>query len=232
MEILKAHSLTKKYMRKTVLDNIDISLDQGKVYGLLGPNASGKTTLMKLIAGITQPTAGTLEVNGYPVGTETKRTVAYLPTVNPLPKWMTVGRCLSFYRDFFEDFNYKLAEERMELMGLKENQKLASLSTGMLGRLKIILAMSREAKIYLLDEPLNGLDPISRDKVLQMILASAGEENAILLATHIINKIEGIMDEVIFLNQGRVALAGAVETLRETRKMSMEELYKEVCGND
>ena len=165
MEILKAHSLTKNICAKP-LDNIDISLDQGKVYGLLSLMPK-QNHLDEINCRDNSAHSRYAEVNGYPVGTETKRTVAYLPTVNPLPKWMTVGRCLNFYRDFFEDFNYKLAEERMELMGLKENQKLTSLSTGMLGWLKIILAMSREAKIYLLDEPLNGLDPISRDKVLQ-----------------------------------------------------------------
>jgi ABC-2 type transport system ATP-binding protein len=231
MELLKVKSLTKKYMTKVVLDNIEFSLEKGKVYGLLGPNASGKTTLMKLIAGVTQPSAGIIEVNGYKTGVMTKKVVSYLPTINYLPKWMTVGRCLNFYQDFFEDFNLKQAIERVELMGLKTKQKLTSLSTGMLGRLKIVLAMSRQSKLYLLDEPLNGLDPISREKVLQMILESVGEDSTIVLATHIIKEIENIMDEVIFLNNGYIALAGDVDDLRLTKKMSIEELYKEVYGN-
>lgn len=231
MDLLKVNGLTKRYMTKTVLDGIDFSLEKGKVYGLLGPNASGKSTLMKLIAGVTQPSAGSIEVNGHQIGVITKSLVSYLPTINHLPKWMTVGRCLNFYQDFFEDFDLKLALERVELMGLKTNQKLTSLSTGMLGRLKIVLAMSRGAKLYLLDEPLNGLDPISREKVLQMILSSVREDSTIMLATHIIKEIESIMDEVIFLNNGQIALAGAVDDLRQNKGMSVEELYKEVYGN-
>ncbi len=231
MELLKVKNLTKKYMTKTVLDKIDFSLEEGKFYGLLGPNASGKTTLMKLIAGVTQPTAGTLAVNGHRTGPATKSLVSYLPTINHLPRWMTVDRCLNFYEDFFADFNFNQASERVELMGLKGNQKLASLSTGMLGRLKILLAMSREAKLHLLDEPLNGLDPISREKGLQMILESAREDSTIVISTHIIKEIESILDEVIFLNNGQIALAGNVDDLRLARKMSLEELYKEVYGN-
>lgn len=231
MELLKVNNLRKKYLTKTVLDNLNLTLIEGKIYGLLGPNASGKTTLLKLIAGLTQPTAGSFSVNGKQAGIETKQLVSYLPTINHLPRWMTVGNCLSYYQDFFPDFKLKLAEERMEAMGLMPKQKINSLSTGMLGRLKIVLAMSRQAKLYLLDEPFNGLDPISREKVLEMILDSAQEDNSIVIATHIIKEIESIMDEVIFLNEGQVALMGNVDDLRQTRQMSVEELYKEVYGN-
>lgn len=231
MEVVKAERLTKKYMTKTVLDRIDFSLEEGKIYGLLGPNASGKTTLMKLIAGITQPSGGLLLVGGHHIGVVTKEFISYLPTINHLPKWMTVGRCLSFYQDFYQDFNLKLAAERVEAMDLKAGQKITSLSTGMLGRLKVVLAMSREAKLYILDEPLNGLDPISREKVLQMILDATREDCTIIVATHIIKEIESILDEVIFLNNGQIALTGNVDDLRVARKMSVEELYKEVYGN-
>jgi ABC-2 type transport system ATP-binding protein len=144
---------------------------------------------------------------------------------------MNVNGCKSFYKDFFKDFNLELATERVEEMGLKLNQKISSLSTGMVGRLKIALAMSRQSKLYLLDEPLNGLDPISREKVLEMILKSAREDSTIVLATHIIKEIESILDEVIFLNDGRIILAGNVDDLRLAKKMSIEELYKEVYGN-
>lgn len=231
MELLIVKSLTKKYMTKTVLDNMEFSLEEGKIYGLLGPNASGKTTLLKLMAGVTQPSSGFLEVNGHKIGVLTKQVVSYLPTINHLPKWMTVGNCLNFYQDFYEDFNLQQAAERVELMGLKVSQKITSLSTGMLGRLKITLAMSRKAKVFLLDEPLNGLDPISREKVLQMILESAREDSTIVIATHIIKEIESILDEVIFLKNGQIALAGNVDDLRLARQMSIEELYKEVYGN-
>jgi ABC-2 type transport system ATP-binding protein len=231
MELLKVNGLTKKYMTKTVLDNIDLSLEEGKIYGLLGPNGSGKTTLLKVIAGLTQPTAGHLTVNGHKIGTATKKVVCYLPTINHLPGWMTVGRCLEFYNDFYDDFSRERAAERLEIMGLKSNQKVTALSTGMLGRLKIALAISRQARLYLLDEPLNGLDPISRDKVLQMILEAAQKDNTIVLATHIIKEIENILDEVIFLNDGQIVLAGEVDEMRLARKKSVEEVYKEVFGN-
>ncbi len=231
MELLKAKNLGKKYIRKTVLDDLEFTLEVGKVYGLLGPNASGKTTLLKLIAGITQPSKGTLGIMGRRIGAETKGIVSYLPTVNHLSKWMTVGQCLNFYRDFFPDFNSEQALGRSESMGLKLNQKITSLSTGMLGRLKIVLAMSRQARLYLLDEPLNGLDPLSREKVLEMILDSVKEESTIFLATHIIREIEGILDEVIFLDNGKIALAGVVDDLRQAKNMSLEDLYREVYGN-
>ena len=231
MVLLKVNSLTKKYLTKTVLDNLNLTLTEGKIYGLLGPNASGKTTLLKLIAGLTQPTAGSFSVNGRQPGVETKSLVSFLPTINHLPRWMTVSNSLSYYQDFFPDFKLKIAEERIDAMGLQPKQKINSLSTGMLGRLKIVLAMSRQAKLYLLDEPFNGLDPISREKVLEMILDSAREDGTIVIATHIIKEIESIMDEVIFLNEGQVALMGNVDDLRQTRQMSVEELYKEVYGN-
>lgn len=231
MELLKVNSLTKKYLTNTVLNNLNLTLDEGKIYGLLGPNASGKTTLLKLIAGLTQPTGGSFTVNGLRAGVATKNLVSYSPTLNHLPRWMTVGNCLSYYRDFYQDFNYQLAEERIAAMGLQPKQKTASLSTGMLGRLKIVLAMSRQAKLYLLDEPFNGLDPLSRESVLEMILDSAREDNAIVIATHIITEIESNMDEVIFLKEGQVALMGNVDDLRQDRQKSVAELYKEVYGN-
>ncbi|NLC76869.1 MAG: ABC transporter ATP-binding protein [Clostridia bacterium] len=231
MEVLKVNSITKKYLTKTVLNNLNLALTEGKIYGLLGPNASGKTTLLKLIAGLTQPTGGSFSVSGKQAGVATKNLVSYLPTINHLPRWMTVGNCLSYYQDFYRDFSPKQAEERMVAMGLQPKQKISSLSTGMLGRLKIVLAMSRQSKLYLLDEPFNGLDPISREKVLEMILDAANEDNAVVIATHIIKEIESIMDEVIFLHEGQVALMGNVENLRQTRNMSVEELYKEVYGD-
>lgn len=231
MELLKINGISKKYMTKKVLEDIELTLGAGKIYGLLGPNGSGKTTLLKIIAGLTQPTKGSLKVNGRGTGVSTKQEVSYLPAINHLPKWMNVKTCINFYKDFFLDFNLELATERVEEMGLRLNQKVSSLSTGMVGRLKIALAMSRQSKLYLLDEPLNGLDPISRERVLEMILKSAREDSSIVLATHIIKEVESILDEVIFLNDGRIILAGNVDDLRLARKKSIDELYREVYGN-
>ncbi|NLO90197.1 MAG: ABC transporter ATP-binding protein [Clostridia bacterium] len=229
--MLKINSLTKKYFTRTVLDNLNLTLNEGKIYGLLGPNASGKTTLLKIIAGVTQPTSGSFSVIGKKAGVDTKKIVSFLPTINHLPRWMTVGNCLSYFQDFYADFDPKLAKERITAMGLEPKQKVSSLSTGMLGRLKIVMAMSRHAKLYLLDEPFNGLDPISREKVLEIILESSQEDSTIVIATHIIAEIESIIDEVIFLKEGQVILMGNVDDLRQTRQKSVEELYREVYDN-
>lgn len=232
MEILTVNNLTKKYLTKTVLNNLNLTLTAGKIYGLLGPNASGKTTLLKVLAGITQPSAGSFAVAGQVPSVKTKHLISYLPTINHLPRWMTVGQAVGYYRDFFPDFSQGLAEERLTAMGLQPRQKIADLSTGMLGRLKIGLAMARQTKLYLLDEPFNGLDPISREKVTEMILASAREDATMVIATHIIREIESIMDEVLFLKNGQVALMGNVDDLRREYQKSVEELYKEVYGDD
>ena len=231
MEVLKVDNLKKRYITKTVIDDLNFSLDEGKIYGLLGPNGSGKTTLIKLIARVTQPSAGNILVAERKIGPATKQLVSYLPTINHLPKWMTVDKCLQLYKNFYQDFDAQLAEERVDLVGLKGNQKITSLSTGMLGRLKIVLAMSRKAKLYLLDEPFNGLDPNSREKVLKMILESIREDCTILISTHIIHEVESILDEVLFLNNGQIALKGNVDDLRFQKKMSIEEIYKEVYEN-
>ena len=231
MELLKANNVTKKFLNQTVLENLNIMLEKGKIYGLVGPNASGKTTLMKIIAGLLQPTSGSVEIEGIRVGTKTKALVAFAPTTNHLPKWMRVKHCLNYYSDFYEDFDVLRAEEMLEFMGLNREQKINSLSTGLAGRLKLVLILSREAKLYVLDEPLNGLDPISRDKVLEAVLKTSGEDNSMLLSSHMIRDMETILDEIIFLDKGRVALTGNADQLRAEKGLSIEEIYREVYGD-
>lgn len=231
MALLKAENLTKKFFHKTVLEDMNITLEQGKIYGLVGPNASGKTTLMKIISGLLQPTSGLVEIERIRVGTKTKAFVSFAPTTNFLPKWMRVKHCLNYYRDFYGDFDLVRAEEMLNFMGLKGEQKIDSLSTGLAGRLKLVLALSRQARLYVLDEPLNGLDPISRDKVLEAILAASGENNSLLVSSHMIRDMEAILDEIIFLDKGKVALAGNADQLRVEKGLSIEELYREVYGD-
>lgn len=232
MDLLIAENISKKYLAKPVLEDLSISLVEGKIYGLLGPNASGKTTLMKIIAGLVQPTGGSIRVLGERIGVTSKGAVSFMPTVNHLPKWMRVKGCVRFFADSFPDFNREKAEEIISKMGLKGEEKTGELSTGMLGRLKLALTLSREAKLYVLDEPLNGLDPVSREKVLEMMVSASREDVSILLSSHLINELENILDEVIFLDQGKVILAGNAEDFRQERNKSIDALYREVYSND
>lgn len=231
MELLKAENLTKKFLKKTVLEDMNMAMEEGKIYGLVGPNGSGKTTFMKIAAGLLQPSTGIVEIDGQRAGTQTKPVVSFAPTTNHLPKWMRVRNCLDYYSDFFLDFDATRAGEMLEFMDIKTDQKISSLSTGLTGRLKLALALSRKAKLYILDEPLNGLDPISRDKVLKAILQASGENNSLLISSHLIRDMETILDEVIFLDNGKVVLSGNAEELRMERGLSIEELYREVYGD-
>ncbi len=231
MELLKVENITKKYFTKPVLQELNITLEEGKIYGLLGPNASGKTTLMKMIAGLAQPSGGRIVVQGNTIGVQTKQIVSFMPAVNHLPKWMRVKQCISFFQDAFSDFDQEKAMTMVIDMGLKENQKIGSLSTGMLGRLKLVLAISRRAKLYVLDEPLNGLDPVSREKVIEVILTVSQDDNTILISSHLINELENVLDEIIFLDQGKVVLSGNAEEFRREKGVSIDALYREVLGN-
>jgi ABC-2 type transport system ATP-binding protein len=219
-------------MRKTVLDELNLMLEEGKIYGLLGPNGSGKTTLMKIMAGLLRPTSGKIEILGNEVGTKTKGIVSFMPTINHLPRWMKVKQCIGYYGDFFGDFDLNKANAMTEFMGLKGEQKVEDLSTGLLGRFKITLAICRDAKLYVLDEPLNGLDPVSREKVMEAILTAGQEDNTIIISSHLIKEFEATIDEVLFLDQGKVVLSGNAEELRLNRGLSIDELYREVYGND
>ncbi len=205
--MLKAENLTKKYFNKTVLDGINLDLDQGKIYGLLGPNASGKTTFMKIAAGLVQPTSGSLTILGNEVGVRTKEVVSFMPTLNHLPLWMKVNQCINWFHSAFSDFQREKARTMTNEMGIKENDKIGSFSTGMLGRFKLVLTICREAKLYILDEPLNGLDPVSREKVVQAILSTGREDNTFLISSHMINELENVLDEIIFVDKGKVLLS-------------------------
>ncbi|TCO74782.1 ABC transporter ATP-binding protein [Marinisporobacter balticus] len=228
MELLKVENVTKKYITKKALENMNMTIEEGKIYGLLGPNGSGKTTLMKMIAGLIQPSSGKIEIMEKKIGKESKQMVSYMPTSNHLPKWMKIEQCIGYYDDYFEDFDREKAKELIDFMGLKENLKVGALSTGMLGRLKLSLVLSRNAKLYVLDEPLNGIDPISREKIMQTILNACQEENTVIISSHLVKELETILDEVIFLEKGNVVLSGNAENFRIEKGMSMDELYREV----
>jgi len=228
MEILKTENLTKKYINKKALDNLNISLEKGKIYGLLGPNGSGKTTLMKIIAGLLQPSSGDIQIMDNRIGKDTKKIVSYMPTSNYLSNGMKIKHWIDCFHDYFEDFNKEKAKELISFMKLKEDMKIKSLSTGMLQRLKISLAISRDATLYVLDEPFNGIDPVSREKIMEALLNNLNEEKTIIISSHMVSELERVLDNVIFLDDGKLIFNKDADLLRVERNMSIDELYREV----
>ena len=210
-------------------DHLDIKMANYHV--LAGPNGSGKTTLMKVIADLHKQSAGEVIICGEKPSHLTRAYVAYMPTENFVYGWMRVKDAVSFYKDMYKDFDLNRATDLLKFMELDMNQRVSSLSTGQRARLKITLVISRRARIYMLDEPLNGLDPISRTKIKECIIEQFNAEGVMLISTHLVNEIEQILDEVIFLNEGRVILEGETETLRIQHGKSLEDIYREVYGN-
>ena len=228
MRILEAQAVYKKFLHKQVLNGMDMIVESGKIVGLLGPNGSGKTTFLKLLAGLSRPSAGSLQICGEPVGVKTKAMVAYLPDTDFLYPWMRIAEAKKFYTDFFKDFNAEKFDTLLEFMKLKNEMVVKDLSKGMLEKLSLILTLSREAKLIVLDEPLNGVDPIAREQILGAILKGFNYESSILLTSHHIQEIESILDEAYFQQDGKIILAGNTEEIRNVKKMTLDEVYREV----
>lgn len=226
--ILKADQLTKKYFTKVALDHVSIHFEKGKIYGLIGPNGSGKTTLMKVVAGLHKQTSGEVLVNGKPVSYKTKKDIVFMPTEDFLYPWMTIKALMKYYSDMYPDFDSKKANELIKKLDLNKENKVSELSTGLKGRLKVALAISRNAPIYMFDEPLNGIDPISREIILNLITETLDEKKLIIVSSHLVNELETCLDEVIFLKKGIVELQGDTEKIRDEKGKSIELLYKEV----
>ncbi len=232
--ILEIKKLSKKYSRGAGLHNLNLDLQQGKIVALLGTSGSGKTTLMKLLAGVLTPTSGEATVCGIPVGEDTKDMVAYLPDKTYLNDWMKVSEIVKYFGDFYKDFDKKKAFDMLADVGINAKSKLKTLSTGEKEKVQLVLTMARKAKLYLLDEPLAGLDPIAREYVLDMIVSNYNEESSIIIATHLVAYVENIIDDFIFINNGDIILKG---NLLETKKKSgktLDELFMEVykqCSN-
>ena len=227
-QILKTSQLSKYFYQKKALDKVDLSIEKGKIYGILGPNGGGKSTFLKIVAGLLKPSQGEITIDNEKPGTYTKSIVSYLPEINYLYKWMKIKDAVNFFKDLYADFNAEKARESLKFMELEEEEKVTTLSKGMMGRLKLTLALSRKSKVYLLDEPLNGIDPISREKIITSILDSYSEEASILISSHLIYYIEKLLDYVFFLSEGRIILAGDAVDLRNNRGMSIDELFQEV----
>lgn len=228
MTLLECKDLTKKYGRHTALNNVSLQIDGGHIVGLLGPNGSGKTTLIKLIAGLLSPTAGSVQVLGEPIGPSSKSAISYLPDHTYLNGTMRVQEIIDFFADFYEDFDSLRTYDMMAKLQINPRQKLKTLSKGTQEKVQLILVMSRHAHLYILDEPLAGVDPAARDYILDTILSNYDEDASILISTHIISDIENILDEVIFIKDGSLHTHALVDELREKDHKSIDTIFREV----
>lgn len=232
MVALEVKNLNKRFMFVKALDDFSVTFEKGKVIGLLGPNGSGKSTLMRICAGSLQKTSGDLVYEKKLKGIELKTKVAYMPTESHLYKWMTVKEIIDFYETFYEGFDRKKVEEAISVLNIAPKSTLKTLSTGQRGRLKVALTIARKAELYLIDEPLNGIDPISRDMILELLASQITEDKCIVISSHLVNEFETIVDDVIFIRKGKLELQGNADELRSERNMSIHELYKEVYKHD
>lgn len=227
-EILRCENLTKRYGNLAALNDVNLTLQSGKIVGLLGPNGSGKTTLIKLINGLLTPTSGKLLVAGNEPGVVTKSKVAYLPDNIYLNNWMTVKQIVDYFADFYADFHSERAYEMLIRLGISPKMRLKTLSKGNKEKVCLILVMSRDAELYVLDEPIAGVDPAARDYVMSTILNNHNPDATVLISTHLIADIEKVLDEVIFIHHGRILLQKSVEEIREEKNTSVDELFREV----
>ena len=228
MPILECNNLTKTYAGVTALDHVDLAIDPGRIVGLLGPNGSGKTTLIKLAAGLLQPTQGQILIDGKKPSPETNAVLSYLPERIALSQWMKVTQVLDFFCDFYKDFDRQAAEQMLAQLHIAPNQVLKQMSKGTKEKVQLILVMSRKAKLYLLDEPIGGVDPATRDYILHTILSNYNPEAAVIISTHLIGDVEQFLDEVVFLSRGQIALHDSCEAIREQQGKSVDQLFREV----
>ena len=226
--ILKCTGLTKCYGNKPALTNVNLELERGKIIGLLGPNGSGKTTLIKLANGLLTPEEGEILIDGKKIGVETKKIVSYLPDKTYLDESMKVKAILRMFADFYEDFNMENAAQMIEKLGIDMNAKLKTLSKGNKEKVQLILVMSRRAELYLLDEPIGGVDPATRDYILDSIIRNYNENASVVISTHLISDVEKVLDEVIFIKNGEIVLHDSVDNIREREGKSVDEYFREV----
>lgn len=226
--MLKCENLRKTYLNKTAVDDISVTIEKGKIYALLGPNGSGKTTFMKMAAGLVKPTGGEILYKDAPIGIVSKSEVAYMSTEPYFYSFMTVGGVGKYYSEFFSDFDMDLFKSLLAEMELSAEEKVTHLSSGMAAKLKVAVTIARKAKLYLLDEPLNGIDLIARGHIIKAVLRAASEDSTIVISSHLVDELEAIVDSVIFIKNGRSVIAGDAEKIREQRGKSIVELYKEV----
>lgn len=226
--MLECKNLEKKYLGKVAVRDLSLSIGQGRICALLGPNGSGKTTWMKMVAGLIAPNAGTITFFGQPIGKESKKHIAYMSTEPFFYSYMTAKDVGKYYRDFFEDFDMNKYEELVERLGLRMQDKAKTLSSGLAAKLKLAATLARSASLYLLDEPLNGIDIIAREQVIEAVKEVAGENATIVMSSHLVDELEKIIDDAFFVKEGSIVLAGEAKQLHKERGKTIVELYKEI----
>lgn len=226
MELVQCKNLYKKFDNQEILKNINLTIPKGKIIGLLGKNGMGKTTLIKLINDLLTPTSGEILINGKNPGVQSKKVISYLPERTYLDKGMTVKQVLKYFEEFYDNFNRECAEKLLKDLDLEINKKISHMSKGMQEKLQLILVMSREAELYILDEPLGGVDPATRDYILDTILSNFKEGASVLISTHLIADIERILDDVIFIDKGEIKLTSSADELRRKENASIDEIFR------
>lgn len=226
MELVKCNNLCKEFDNKQILNNINLIIPKGKIVGLLGKNGSGKTTLIKLINDLLTPTSGEVLINGEKPSIKSKKVISYLPERTYLDKSMKVSQIITFFDEFYDNFDKEKAIKLLKDLDLDINSKVSKMSKGMQEKLQLILVMSRKAELYILDEPLGGVDPATRDYILDTILSNFSEGASVIISTHLISDIERILDEVIFINKGKIVLTSSADELRKKENASIDEIFR------
>ena len=228
MAVLECKDLCKQYGRMPALDHVSFAVEPGHIVGLLGPNGSGKTTLIKLANGLLTPDSGEILIDGAVPGRETHAVVSYLPERTAIPTWMSTEQLVDFYQDFYQDFRKEAAEEMLHHLGIQPRQRIKQMSKGTREKVQLIMVMSRSAKLYLLDEPIGGVDPATRDYILTTIISNYNPDAAVVISTHLIADVEKVLDEVVFIDRGHLVLQSSVDQIREEKGMSVDALFREV----
>ena len=226
MELLECKDLCKSFDNRVILDNVNIKIERGKIVGLLGKNGQGKTTLIKLINDLLTPTSGEVLINGKKPSIESKKIISYLPERTYFDKSMKVSDIIKYFKEFYDNFNEEKALKLLDDLELDKNLRLAKMSKGMQEKVELILVMSREADLYILDEPLGGVDPATRDYILDTILSNFKDGASVIISTHLIADIERILDEVIFIDKGKIILTGDADTIRNKEKASIDDIFR------
>ncbi len=226
--LVSCTALTKRYGSKTALQGVNLELGRGRIAGLLGPNGSGKTTLIKILCGLLQPTEGAVLIDGHPVGPRTKSAISYLPDRMYFADWMKATDLFDLFADFYQDFDRVKAMGMCASLGVTPSDRLKSMSKGTKEKVQLVLVMARKAQLYLLDEPIAGVDPAARDFILNTILTNYNEEGTVLISTHLISDIEKVLDEAVFLKEGQITLHDTVDNIREREGKSVDALFREI----
>ena len=228
MAVLECNGLSKRYGSAVALDGVDLKAEPGRLLGLLGPNGSGKTTLIKIACGLLQPSSGTVSIAGKTPGVETKKLVSYLPDRMCLSRHMSAQQLLNMYADFYEDFDEQRAGELLTRLDVRPELRVRQMSKGTQEKVQLVLTMARRAKLYLLDEPIGGVDPATRDFIIDTIMNNYAQDAAVVISTHLISEVERILDDVVFIDRGRIVMAGEADDVRERSGKSVNDLFREV----